>query len=283
MLIAAEYAAASPRVPEPVTARSVSIAGRCVWGVLWAIAAFALAGCGGSNHGSSGAATKSGQVPNTTSGTSVVGMPPVHDVGKRTYSGTGTKVSAAYQVGALSYGESGAPPQAVLNACGTTTTDVQTAAFVPGVVDLSYDEGRVPSYINGPNNMIVLGGPPGTSAGALTEQGQVALYLNGVWDCSGQQAWTLQPGQSVTMPFWIILNGVISNSNSGFTSTQASELSLDFGFQSDQLSFSARQSVTGPDAANCNGGTEQLMPYAKLPLNTALDNGGQLDCVAVTG
>lgn len=180
--------------------------------------------------------------------------PTLKYVGTTKLSGQGTTITSRYEIGTLGYGASAVPPSSVLEACGINYTSViAQAAFLQGSVTFTYSQGTVPTAIsfvtNDPLPMFDSNNNPYIEVGAL--------YVDGNWTCPNGSglSFTLQPGGSVTYPFWIAVQDAVSNAHPQFTTLQLQQAALDFGPTSDQINASnSTKAYSGPDAVKCSNG-----------------------------
>lgn len=249
---------------------------------LAALAAVALVGCGSNSESSTSSvtaapapaasATSSTSTSATSTAAAVSSGPNLKDIGTITTSAAGTKFSASYSLGPIMYGKNGQlPPPDALSACNANySTEEATDGYIEGTVTLSYTEGSVPTIIGAEDS--ALGSVDIDKANFLNAY---ALQENGNWVCPAQgqdpgaDAITLQPGATVTYPMWIFINDASSNASPTIPASQASVITIDLGFTSDQVGPDAKETVSGPQAADCsNANGSYLLPYAKLPLTS---------------
>jgi hypothetical protein len=233
----------------------------------------ALTGCGSfspsSSVGSSPAAqAASGQDEPTTSTPSSATTPTpaatLPEIGTYTLVAKNTKFVSKVVLGSLQYGQTGAPPSEVLSACPTdeeTSDSVGNEAFAQGELEMSYAEGSVPlqMVIDGKGAMTGAGGPSDT-----------VLHTSQGWTCGGEGLqYTFQPGQTVTVPFWILNRNALTNSRPRLSQTELNGVTFNLvptgTWESEDHTT---LTLSGPQAATCNEyGPEKykVLPYAHLP------------------
>lgn len=146
--------------------------------------------------------------PRTEEGESEPGGP-LADVGTITGSdGKGTTFSNRYRVGPLLYSSEATPPEEVLEACNLNyPTELATSVFVRGQLTMTYQEGSLPTEVGLGSAESIVGDEYGE--GALNSA--VAFRTGGEWLCRTQLSFEFQPGESQTLPIWIIVPQVLSN------------------------------------------------------------------------
>ena len=237
----------------------------------------ALAGCGsfgprGPSTGSSSAAqvaseqheptTSAPSAEATTATTATTATLP--EVGTYTLAAKNTKFVSQVRLGSLQYGQAGAPPSEVLSACPTdeeTSDSVGDEAFAQGEMVMSYAEGSVPlqMVIDGKGAMAGAGGPSDT-----------VVHTSQDWTCGGEGLqYTFQPGQTMTVPFWILNRNALTNSRPRLSQSELNGVTFNLvptgTWESEDHTT---VTLSGPQAATCNEyGPEKykVLPYAHLP------------------
>jgi hypothetical protein len=215
-----------------------------------------LSACGSGEQTAASTATEAPPPTTAASSASVTPPSPMTVVGYRTLSTTDTKLSVEYRLGPVSYGAAGGPPAEVLDACSErmgSEYPVENDAFASGDMALDYTEGTLPLRV-GLNEMAL---------GALSNDiGSIyAVEIEGAWNCREETAeLTLQPKESLPLPFWIIILNGRSNAHPTFSPTELSNFSLE---ASPTLASVPDEGITvsGPHA-ECVNGKNVLFPYA---------------------
>jgi len=243
----------------------------------------ALAGCGGSQAGTTTrtqqvapttapATTPTTTTATTTTTTAASVAPTTAEIGSLTYSGSGTKYTETYRVGPILYGKDNHEPEASADAaCSDSSSDWPTEAFIYGVVQMSYVQGSVPLTMSADSDSAQNSVDTSVFPNPL---GEYAVDLNQQWICpniadqngGNAASFTLQPGGSITLPFWIFMPQVISNANPTITAKQANVISIQIPLGASQTTTTL--SASGPHAANCANNGIALLPYATLPLRS---------------
>lgn len=139
---------------------------------------------------------------------------PLADVGTITGSdGKGTTFSNRYRVGPLLYSSEGTPPDEVLEACNLNyPTLVAGSVFARGQIIMTYQEGTLPTEAGlGSAETIVQEINRGEEYGEGELNSAVAFRAGNEWLCRTQLSFEFQPGESQTLPIWIIVPQVLSN------------------------------------------------------------------------
>jgi hypothetical protein len=244
------------------------------------IMAAALTGCGSSGPSSStglssAAQVTSGQEEPTTSTPSTETTPAttatattLPEVGTYTLAAKNTKFVSQVRLGSLQYGQAEAPPSEVLSACPTdeeTSDSIGNEAFAQGELVMSYAEGSVPLQ------MVIDG--KGALAGAGTSD--TVVHSSQDWTCGGEGLqYTFQPGQTMTVPFWILNRNALTNSRPRLSQSELNGVTFNLvptgTWESEDHTV---VTLSGPQAAACNDtddgtGRYKLLPYAQLPSTT---------------
>jgi len=236
------------------------------------LAGFALTSCGSGNSSASSSPQTEAQssetteaqetTPSTTEAPPEEVGGPLSFVGTITGSGDNTTVSNRYSLGPLLYGSKETPPEEVLQACYMTESAIANASvFARGEVTTTYQEGSLPlPFILISWEELALGG----ELSLIT-----AFQLDGEWHCNsgyseyeGSTSIEMQPGEALTVPFWIIGSRVLTN---GQPRIPASELdSWSFKFIASTYGYSHQLTVHGPGAGSCEeevGEEQRLLMY----------------------
>jgi hypothetical protein len=234
----------------------------------------ALTGCGSSGPSSSvaspaAAQVTSGQSEPTTSTPSTATTPAasatLSEVGTYTLVAKNTKFVSKVILGSLQYGQAGAPPSEVLSACPTdeeASDSVGNEAFAQGELVMSYAEGSVPLQ------MVIDG--KGAMTGAGTSD--TVVHTSQDWTCGGEGLqYSFQPGQTMTIPFWVLNRNALTNSRPRLSQTELNGVTFNLvptgTWESEDHTVAT---LGGPQAAACNDtddgtGRYKLLPYAQLP------------------
>lgn len=175
-----------------------------------------------------------------------------------------TKFVSKVLLGSLQYGQAGAPPSEVLGACPTdeeTSDSVGNEAFAHGELEMSYAEGSVPlqMVIDGKGAMTGAGGPSDT-----------VVHSSQGWTCGGEGLqYTFQPGQTMTVQFWILNRNALTNSRPRLSQPELNGVTFNLvptgAWESEDHTTIT---LSGPQAATCSEyGPEKykVLPYAHLP------------------
>lgn len=244
-------------------------------------AAVVLAGCGSSaDTGTSTPAPSAGSdasaatsTPASTPATTAASPAPsdAKYIGTVTTSGDDTAYTASYSVTPLIYGKDNqGMPEEVQQACGTSTTN--TDVYIGGSVTLRYTKGNLAMTLTPVDE-----GPIGSADISVfpSQPSGMSLYQGGQWLCPEQggdgtfDTETLQPGQSVTIPFWIDVADVISNSTPAITAQQAGVMTIGIQFTSNQIYGNATTTVSGPGAEDCQNAYELVLYPTSPPASTS--------------
>jgi len=232
-----------------------------------------FAGCGGTQpitstrQPSHAVATTFSSAPSPPSTSSTQSAPEVSPVGTLTVSGPGTRIIEYVSLGQVGYGQSAAPPQEVLSSMSNQNDALEsviaTSAFVQGEMRLIYAHGSLPATVALPQSSLfnnITGGFP-ANAGAIYE-------VNGRWkDGEGSAvAFTMQAGESETIPLWIQFPEARSNAEPTISEAVLDTMSLELVPTVDQAGANPTVVVSGRQAADCEGAHE-LLPFAKLPFS----------------
>ena len=139
---------------------------------------------------------------------------PLADVGTITRSDEeGTTFSDHYRVGPIIYSKEGTPPEEVLEACNVNyPTLTARSVFASGQVTITYQEGTLPTEVSlGTVGEAVVQDVDNGEAESGGPVGPVAFRAGGEWLCQTSFSLEFQPGESQTLPFWIIAR-ILSNS-----------------------------------------------------------------------
>ncbi len=196
------------------------------------------------------------------------------EIGTYTVTTTNTKLIAQVRLGPLRYGQAGAPPAEVLEACqGASNSDsTGNAAFAQGEVLYTYAQGSVPFQvdINGKGNM------QGVSPSEDNSASNFALHTSTGWTCSGQEItqFTFQPHEKVSVPFWVINSEARTNARPRLSQHELDGVSINlkpFGAWEHEQRTSI--TVSGPQVVTCPSeeGEQRykLLPYAQLDNSSA--------------
>jgi hypothetical protein len=232
--------------------------------------AAAIKGCEEGLHLAKGQspATSTSAPPATSSGasnaatTSTPGtMQSLTEVGTVTHSGSTTAFSEQYSLGKLGYGPAAAPPANVLEACGEPTS----SAYAPGQLTLHYTKGTVPLETTIATDVAV-----SSILDPSLVTGSSPMILEGTsnnWTCAGQTvSLSLQPNESKTLNFWLVLPGVQTNEHPTLSQEQLNGITMQASVNTGETT--ATESFSGPQAADCEG-THHLLPFAHLPFTTS--------------
>jgi hypothetical protein len=205
--------------------------------------------------------------PTSTTMPATTGTMP--EIGTYTVIATNTKLIAQVRLGPLRYGQAGAPPAEVLDACqGASNSDsAGNDAFAQGEVLYTYAEGSVPFQvdINGKGNM------QGVSPSEDNSASNFVLHTSTGWTCSGQEVtqFTFQPHEKVSVPFWVINSEALTNARPHLSQHELNAVSIDlkpFGAWEHELHASIM--VSGSQVVTCPSeeGEQRfgLLPYAQL-------------------
>jgi hypothetical protein len=156
----------------------------------------------------------------------------------------GTTFTDTFSLGPLGEGEEGAPPASVLSACNYVSAGLTArGAFARGEMSISYTEGTVPEYVAIP--------PSGIVEGEELFDALVAFELNGEWQCAQEElettSWEFQPGETKTMPIWLLVGDIISNEHPQVPA----EIYNSWYFAPIGVPFRNPSRVTGPGAIKC--------------------------------
>ena len=200
-------------------------------------------------------------------------------MGTVTNTGPGTELSETVSLGAIGYGQAGAAPQDVLSSM-TNQNDalpsiIATSAFVHGELSLDYSLGSLPiTVFFDPTEVFgnITGGVP-PDAGAIMD-------VNGQWQDDGSDgagiSFTMQPKQSVTYAVWIQFPDVLTNAAPTITQSQANDLTFTLNPTIETGGSGSADTVSGPQAADCNIVGHQLLPFARFPFSLCKKGGGQI-------
>jgi hypothetical protein len=201
--------------------------------------------------------------------------------------GSSTLYQESFSVTPFMYGNQGAaPPTDETAACGGDLGPTDQAVFVSGTTTVTYAKGTVPGELipawstAGPLGGLQADGGPSV--------GRYALQVNGNWVCDdaisngGWPGLTIQPGASVTIPFWITIPNEITNSHPRMTAVEVATTSIEPVMEDEANNAAGTNAVSGPQAFNCNQ-VLVLLPYANpatLPglLNQVDDGGLAAEC-----
>jgi hypothetical protein len=183
--------------------------------------------------------------------------------------GKGTRYTQTYTATPLMYGyKKQTPPVAALDVCNANYTEsIAQDVYIGGTDILDYAKGIMAlTFIPIGDNIVtsidtqVLPSPPD----------EYAIEVDGQWECPAQNqdpgsgGFTVQPGQTVTLNFWVIMSGLVDNADPVVPKKQAEMMSLDIPFDTSQSVSGGK--VVGPHAAKCaDTGGYELLPYATLP------------------
>lgn len=179
-------------------------------------------------------------------------------VGTITGTGGGTEIRNTFRLGPLLYSDD-APPSDVLSACLVgSSSEIASSVFAQGEVDVEYSEGSLPLSIPLNTELVQEGG----LLAAFT-----AYELDGEWLCGAESAYgrtfELEPGELVTLPFWVVATGRLTNAQP--------ELPDDVlnAWYFDLLGELAEQEVSGPGKVYCEDESEdRLMLYNRATRST---------------
>ncbi len=230
------------------------------------IAVAALTGCGSSGPSSSTASSGQPAANEPTASTPSSETTPataatLPEVGRYTVIAKNTKFVSEVRLGSLQFGQAGAPPSEVLSACSGASQSAGNAAFAQGELIAMYAEGSVPFQVslNGKGSMAGVG------------SSNLALHTSAGWTCSGEEIaqFTFQPGQTVTIPFWVINGEALTNARPRLSQDELNRVALNLKpFGAWEHEQPTTITVGGPQAVTCGGeqGEQRykLLPYALL-------------------
>ena len=180
----------------------------------------------------------------------------------RTVDGRATRLIAEYQFGPISYGSSAAPPQEVLNSCANGGASIDSDAFAKGTVTFRYVKGTLPLnfYVPSTNAASV----PRHTVGSI---GVATMESQGQWNCTvenGKQRFTLNPGQTISVPTWIIFEGLRTNAEPELSQSDLNGTFLDL---LPEIPEGEKETISGPHAFVCEPGPESngIAPWATAP------------------
>lgn len=177
-------------------------------------------GCGSASHSpppsepQSSAETEATSTPPSMAESESEPGGPLADVGTITRSDEeGTTFSDHYRVGPILYSKEGTPPEEVLEACNVNyPTLTARSVFARGQVTITYQEGTLPTEVSlGTVGEAVVQDVDNGEAESGGPVGPVAFRAGGEWLCQTSFSLEFQPGESQTLPFWIIAR-ILSNS-----------------------------------------------------------------------
>jgi hypothetical protein len=278
---------------------------RSALGLGVAAAVLLASGCGGGQASTSVSVPQSAttdQATTSAASTAATPRPAAGDhlapVATITRSAKGTAFAESISLGPIRYGEEGAPPAEVLDACGENdTATVATSAFVEGAVTVRYTRGILPAtgYFQLGRGENTLDNIVGNLEPGENEPTESLLVINhdGAWDCHGDEEGrvqlTFQPGQSATYELWILMIGARTNEHPTLTQGSLDVLGLDYLLHSEALGAAPTTTVTGPRAATCRNPEEEhstsygILPFARLPHTAHFATLGGLTCTAGGG
>lgn len=167
----------------------------------------------------------------------------------------GTTFKETFSIGPLSNGEEAPPPASVLGACDfSVPSQTAQAAFARGEVSVSYTEGTIPEQ--------VVINPQGMVEGEELFDAAAAVELGGEWLCIGEvgTSYEFQPGETQTLPMWLVVGGILSNENPQVTSDVYNTWRFHPVGPPDLL-LRRPSKVTGPGAIKCDQYETQLYLY----------------------
>lgn len=178
---------------------------------------------------------------------------PLSYVGTITGSSNGTTISDRYSLGPPIYSKEGTPPAEALSACLVDSPAIiARSVFARGTLTLSYESGTLPLSLG---------------AGVYYVQAEhsladlTALEIDGQWHCAMEEldniSLELEPGEELTLPFWVVFAGVLSNAQPRVSKTAFQHLY--FGFLGEPY---GEVTVRGPGNASCPAsfsGEEQVL------------------------
>jgi len=273
-------------------------------GLSVAAAVLLASGCGGGQASTSVSVSQpatTDQATTSAGSTATAPRPAAGDhlapVATITRSAKGTAFAESISLGPIRYGEEGAPPAEVLDACGENdTATIATSAFVEGAVTVSYTRGILPAtgYFQLGHDQPVFQNIVGNLEPGENEPTESLLVINhdGAWDCQGDAEGRVQlnfqPGQSTTYELWILMIGARTNEHPTLTQGSLDVLGLAPLLHSEALGTTPTTTVTGPRAATCRNPEEHstsygILPFARLPHTARFATLGGLTCTAGGG
>jgi hypothetical protein len=186
-------------------------------------------------------------------------------VGTLAYGYTGASLTEELSVGTITVGSAGAPPQAVLTACGSQVpADTTTAAYLKGQVTITYT-GSFAVKLGLTTSQGVNPASPDTFSATAVQ------FSDGSWRCDRVYL-NLTPGQRAVLPVWFLNGNVLSNAHPKLTSAETAGwywYGLGNLLDSGSVTQPTSQAGSGPGAGNCYAGLGSTLPVlyvaAKAP------------------
>jgi len=131
----------------------------------------------------------------------------LENVGTITGAGEGTTVRNTFRLGPLLYSDEETPPEDALSSCLISgSAAIASSVFAQGELQIDYVDGTLPIQIYLSNELIQAEGLQATLA---------AQEIDGEWLCAIEDVlgtyYELEPGETQTIPFWVVAPGVLSN------------------------------------------------------------------------
>lgn len=194
---------------------------------------------------------------------------PLKNVGTLKISGSdGRTIAVNFQLGPLLYSDEGAPPVAVLKACGASSAEaLRRTVFSKGKMTVTFVKGpSITDYRLSPSEIVTGDG----------WKGETAIQVGKSWFCQESNETLLKRKQPQTYQFWV-LSQVLSG---GERQVPKSELDTwhfgEFPVLPDSV-FHA----TGPGASVCSAAghsEEHVMLYAHPPFKISGSTGRSMIC-----
>lgn len=194
---------------------------------------------------------------------------PLKNVGTLKISGSdGRTIAVNFHLGPLLYRNEGAPPQAVLKACGVDSPEaLRGIVFSKGKMTVTMVKGRsITDYRLSPAGLVT----------GDTWHGMSAIYAGGTWRCDVGPETVLHRNKPQTFSFWILSQVLIEGERRVPKTTLSS---WRFG-QFPVLPDSAFRAV-GPGATVClvaDHEREHLMLYGRKPFRISGITGPPVSC-----
>lgn len=168
------------------------------------------------------------------------------DVGTITGAGEGTTVRNTYRLGPLLYPDEATPPEEAMSACllGGSAA-IASTVFAEGELEIEYVEGTLPIPIYLSNELVQAEGLQATLA---------AQEIDGEWMCAVEEVLgtylEMEPGEVVTIPFWVVAPGVLSNANPTLSEEVLNTWYFDFV---GPVGNTTELTIEGQGAVHCEG------------------------------
>jgi hypothetical protein len=165
---------------------------------------------------------------------------------------------------------------------------IAASAFASGSLEISYTTGSLPIDLNLENSGL---GDAASSNGVGPGNSDVIFEINGQWmdenSNDGGVGFSMNAGQSLTIPFWIYDIDVLSNAQPTLNQAELNQMTASFVPTVSQLYNQATVSVSGSHTASCSGSGGSfyvLLPFAQLPFSQSSDGAGDtISCSASSG